>query len=49
MELQDADALDDAGAQPRPFGPKHVLGLTRPLWLPEDKAPVPPPCQTLAT
>ena len=40
MVLQDADAPDVAGAQPRPFGPKRARGLTRLLWRPEDKAPV---------
>ena len=58
MELQDADAPDDAGAQPRPYGPKNEHGLTRLLWLPEDKAPVrlwppesrpPPPAPTTTT
>ena len=39
-------APDDAGAPPRLFGPKHVLGLTRRPWLPEKEAP---PCQALAT
>ena len=40
MELQDAVVPDDAGAQPRPYGPKNEHGLTRLLWLPEDKAPL---------
>ena len=40
MELQDAVAPGDAGAQPRLYGPKNELGLTRLLWRPEDKAPV---------
>ena len=40
MELQDAVAPDDAGAQHLPSGPKNELGLTRLLWRPEDKAPV---------
>ena len=40
MELQDADAPDVAGAQPRLFGRKRARRLTRLLWLPEDKAPV---------
>ena len=29
---------DNAGTQPPPFGHKNEPGLTRPLWLPEDKA-----------
>ena len=40
MELQDAVAPDDAGAQHLPSGPKNELGLTRLLWRPEDKAPL---------
>ena len=31
---------DNAGTQPQPFGHKNEPGLTRPLWQPEDKAPL---------
>ena len=39
MELQDADAPDDAGAPLQLFVRRHVLGLTRRPWLPEEEAP----------